>query len=72
METSSEAVQGGETGVSDISSLIMNQIRTALEALHHSGVGFIDEESTEGFDYIIDGRVFNIAVLEDGEEKKND
>lgn len=30
-----------------------------------SGVGFIDAESSNGFDYIIDGRVFNIEVLED-------
>lgn len=59
--------------MSDISSLIMNQIRTALEALHHSGVGFIDAESSNGFDYIIDGRVFNIDVLEDERgAKQND
>jgi hypothetical protein len=50
--------------MSDISTLLMNQIRTALNALHNSGVGFIDAESSSTFDYTVDGRTFVITIEE--------
>lgn len=50
--------------MSDISTLLMNQIRTALNALHNSGIGYIDAETSNTFDYKVDGRTFSIQVEE--------
>lgn len=57
--------------MSDVSTLLMNQIRTALSALHNSGVGFINAESTNTFDYSVDGRRFSIQVEEEGVNNGN-
>ena len=57
--------------MSDISVLIMNQISTALNALHNSGVGYIDAETSDTFDYKVDGRTFNIQVEEDKKGANN-
>lgn len=50
-----------------IETLIMNQVRKALESLEEQGVGFIDEEfSTKGeIHYNIDNAIYMVKVVED-------
>ena len=50
--------------MSDISTLITNEIRTTLENLSRKGVGFINLESTDAIQYQIDNRIFDITVKE--------
>lgn len=57
--------------MSDISALIMNQIRAALNALQNSGVGYTDVETSNTFDYKVDGRTFSIQVEEEKKGANN-
>ena len=50
--------------ISDISTLITNEIRNALENLSRKGVGFINLETTDAIQYQIDNRIFDITVKE--------
>lgn len=50
--------------MSDVSTLIINEIRNTLENLSRKGVGFINMESTDTIQYQIDKRRFNIIVEE--------
>lgn len=50
--------------MSDISTLITNEIRTTLENLSRKGVGFINLETTDVIQYQIDNRIFDITVKE--------
>ena len=50
--------------MSDISTLITNEIRTTLENLSRKGVGFINLETTDAIQYQIDNRIFDITVKE--------
>lgn len=50
--------------MSDISTLIMNEIRNTLEGLSRKGVGFINLEAIDTIQYQIDKRLFNITVEE--------
>ena len=50
--------------MSDISTLITNEIRNTLENLSRKGVGFINLETTDSIQYQIDNRIFDITVKE--------
>ena len=50
--------------MSDISTLITNEIRDTLENLSRKGVGFINLETTDAIQYQIDNRIFDITVKE--------
>ena len=50
--------------MSDISTLITNEIRTTLENLSRKGVGFINLETTDVIQYQVDNRIFDITVKE--------
>ena len=50
--------------MSDISTLITNEIRNTLENLSRKGVGFINLETTDVIQYQIDNRIFDITVKE--------
>ena len=50
--------------MSDISTLITNEIRATLENLNRKGVGFINWETTDTIQYQIDNRIFDITVKE--------
>ena len=50
--------------MSDISTLITNEIRTTLENLSRKGIGFINLETTDTIQYQIDNRIFDITVKE--------
>ena len=50
--------------MSDISTLITNEIRNTLENLSRKGVGFINLETTDTIQYQIDNRIFDITVKE--------
>lgn len=50
--------------MSDISTLIMNEIRNSLENLSRKGVGFINSEHSNTIQYQIDGRLFSIVIKE--------
>lgn len=50
--------------MSDISTLILNEIRNTLEKLNSCGVGFINSEMSNLIQYQIDGRLFDITVKE--------
>ena len=52
--------------MSDISTLITNEIRNTLENLSRKGVGFINLETTDAIQYQnqIDNRIFDITVKE--------
>lgn len=50
--------------MSDISTLIKNEIKTTLENLSRKGVGFINWETTDEIQYQIDNRIFDITVKE--------
>ena len=50
--------------MSDISTLITNEIRNTLESLSRKGVGFINLETTDEIQYQIDNRIFDITVRE--------
>lgn len=50
--------------MSDISTLITNEIRDTLEKLSRKGIGFINMETTDVIQYQIDNRLFNITVEE--------
>ena len=50
--------------MSDISMLIINEIRNTLEILSRKGVGFINLEAVDTIQYQIDNRLFNITVEE--------
>lgn len=50
--------------MSDISTLIINEIRSTLEGLSKKGVGFINLETIDTIQYQIDKRLFNITVEE--------
>lgn len=48
-------------------TLLMNQIRAALEKLSREGVGYINDDGSLSLEYCIDGRVFEITI----EERRN-
>lgn len=48
--------------MSHIETLIMNEIRKALEDLQRQGVGYIDLEQTGVIHYNIDGRNIRVQV----------
>ena len=50
--------------MSDVSTLITNEIRTTLENLSRKGVGFVNLETTDAIQYQIDNRIFDITVEE--------
>lgn len=50
--------------MSDISTLIMNEIRNSLENLSRKGVGFINSEHSNTIQYQIDVRLFSIGIKE--------
>ena len=50
--------------MSDISTLITNEIRNTLENLSRKGGGFINLETTDAIQYQIDNRIFDITVKE--------
>ena len=50
--------------MSDISTLITNKIRDALEDLSRKCVGFINLETTDSIQQQIDNRIFDITVKE--------
>lgn len=50
--------------MSDISTLIMNEVRNSLENLNRKGVGFINSEYSNKIQYQIDGRLFDIGIKE--------
>lgn len=50
--------------MSDISTLIMNEIRNTLENLNRKGIGFINLEAIDTIQYSIDKRLFNITIEE--------
>lgn len=50
--------------MSDISTLIMNEIRNSLENLSRKGVGFINSEYSNKIQYQIDGRMFDVGIKE--------
>lgn len=50
--------------MSDISTLIMNEVRNSLENLNRKGVGFINSEYSNKIQYQIDGRQFDIGIKE--------
>lgn len=45
-----------------IETLVMNEVRKALESLEGSGVGYIDMEQTGVFHYKIDDAVIRVVV----------
>ena len=53
--------------MSDITTLLVNQVREGLEKMSKNGVGIINAEDSEGIQYAIDGRYFYISVKELGE-----
>ena len=50
--------------MSDISTLITNEVRITLENLSSKGVGFINMETIDTIQYQIDNRIFDITVKE--------
>ena len=50
--------------MSDVSTLITNEIKATLENLSRKGVGFINLEAIDVIQYQIDNRLFNITVEE--------
>ena len=50
--------------MSDIGTLIMNEVRSSLENLSRKGVGFINSEHNNTIQYQIDGRLFDIGIKE--------
>lgn len=48
--------------MSHIETLIMNEVRKALENLERSGVGYIDMEQTGVFYYTVDGTKIRIVI----------
>ena len=48
--------------MSHIETLIMNEVRKALENLERSGVGYIDMEQTGIIHYNVDGTKIRIVV----------
>ena len=45
-------------------TLLVNQIRTALEKLGREGVGYINSEYSNSIEYCVGGRVFEITIKE--------
>ena len=58
--------------MSDVQSLLINNVRDVLERLSKNGVGYIDCEISEGIRYCIDGRYFDVSIKEKtgGEENE--
>ena len=57
--------------MSDVQTLLINNVRDTLEKSQKSGVGYIDYEDGEGIGYCIDGRRFYISIKENtGGSKK--
>lgn len=50
--------------MSDMSTLILNNVRNTMESLNKNGVGFINCEYSDSIQYQIDGRLFDITVKE--------
>lgn len=50
--------------MSDVSTLIINEIRDTLENLSRKGIGFINLETIDAIQYQIDNRIFDIIVKE--------
>lgn len=50
--------------MSHIETLIMNEVRKALENLQRSGVGYIDLEQTGVIHYSVDGRNIRVSVTD--------
>ena len=48
--------------MSHIETLIMNEVRKALENLEKSGVGYIDMEQTGIIQYNVDGAKIRVVV----------
>ena len=55
--------------MSDLSTLIINELTQKLKVLEETGVGFIDQSDTKGILYKIDGRYFDIRITEMGKEE---
>lgn len=55
--------------MSDLSTLLVNQINQGLEGLEKKGVGYIDQSDSKGILYKIDGRYFDIRVTEMNKEE---
>lgn len=47
-----------------IETLIMNEVRKALENLQRQGVGYIDYEQTGVIHYNIDGKDIKVSVVD--------
>ena len=54
--------------MSHIETLIMNEVRKALENLQKQGVGYIDLEQTGVIDYFVDGRYIRVSVADTKED----
>lgn len=48
--------------MSHTETLIMNEIRKALESLERSGVGYIDYENTGNICYVVDGKHIRVSI----------
>ena len=61
---SSEGRGRESESMNHIETLIMNEVRKALESLERSGVGYIDYETTGVIHYNIDQKDISISVGE--------
>ena len=53
--------------MSDVSTLILNEVREQLKRLSSEGIGYINFETSDSIQYVIDKRHFNITVEETDE-----
>lgn len=53
--------------MSDVSTLILNEVREQLKRLYSEGIGYINFETSDSIQYVIDKRHFNITVEETDE-----
>lgn len=54
--------------MSDIETLLMNEVRETMEKLERSGVGRIDVETMGRIIYTIDGKFYAVTVKEVSQE----
>lgn len=54
----------GWNRMNHVLTLLVNQIRTALEKLGREGVGYVNSEYSNSIEYCVDGRVFEITIKE--------
>lgn len=50
--------------VSDLETLLMNEIRKPLEQMQRNNIGYIDGETSNEIYYKIDERIFRIRIKE--------